>query len=310
MKTLAATTLTACLAAGTALADAESCRTIRLANLGWTDILLTDATAEVILNALGYEAGNTQLGLGIAYTSLQEGNMDVFQGNWRPVQDENFKEFFDKGWVEVLGKNLEGAKFTLAVPAYVAEGGIETFADVAANREMFEGKIYGIEPGSNDYLLDMVAQGLYGFDSSWEVVETSETGMLSQVERAVSREEPIVFLGWEPHPMNIDYQIAYLGGGDEVFGADYGGATVYTISRPGFAADCPNAAKLFSQLTYTLDYENYGMRRILADGLEPQEAARAQLAEMPQLLEGWLAGVTTFDGQEGLPVVKAALGIE
>jgi len=181
---------------------------------------------------------------------------------------------------------------------------------VAANHEMFEGKIYGIEPGSNDYLLDMVAQGLYGFDASWEVVETSETGMLSQVERAVSRNEPIVFLGWEPHPMNIDYKIAYLGGGDEVFGADYGGATVYTISRPGFAAECPNAAKLFSQLAYTLDYENYGMRRILADGLEPQEAARAQLAEMPQLLEGWLAGVTTLDGQEGLPVVKAALGIE
>lgn len=110
--------------------------------------------------------------------------------------------------------------------------------------------------------------------------------------------------------MNIDYQIAYLDGGDEVFGPDFGGATVYTIARPGFAAECPNAAKLLGQLSYTLDYENYGMRRILTDGLEPQEAARAQLAEMPQLLEGWLAGVTTFDGQEGLPVVKAALGIE
>jgi len=310
MKNLAVTTAIACLAAGTALADAESCRTIRLANLGWTDIQLTDATAEVILNALGYEASDTLLGLGIAYTSLKEGDMDAFQGNWRPVQDENFKEYFDEGWVEVLGKNLEGAKFTLAVSAYVAEGGIATFADVAANREMFGGRIYGIEPGSNDYLLEMVANGLYGFDDSWEVVETSENGMLSQVERAVSRNEPIVFLGWEPHPMNIDYKIAYLGGGDEVFGPDYGGATVYTIARPGFAAECPNAARLLGQLSYTLDYENYGMRRILTDGLQPQEAARAQLAEMPQLLDGWLAGVTTFDGQEGLPVVKAALGIE
>ncbi|TKA93774.1 glycine/betaine ABC transporter substrate-binding protein, partial [Cereibacter changlensis] len=30
-------------------ADAEACRTVRLADLGWTDIMLTDATAGLLL---------------------------------------------------------------------------------------------------------------------------------------------------------------------------------------------------------------------------------------------------------------------
>lgn len=310
MKKLAtATALITALTGGTAFADAESCKAVRLANLGWTDIIFTDATVEFILDTLGYEAESTVLGLGVTYSALKEGEMDVFQGNWRPNQDENFKEYFENNYVDVLGMNLEGAKFTLSVPSYLAEKGIKTFSDVAANREMFDGKIYGIEPGSNDYLLDMIAKGLYGFDDSWEVVETSESGMLAQVERAISREEPVVFLGWEPHPMNVNYKMTYLGGGDEVMGPNFGGSTVHTLSRPGYAAECPNAAKFLSQVRYTLTYENYGMNRILTDGAEPQDAVRAQLVEMPELLEPWLDGVTTFDGQPALPVVKAALGL-
>lgn len=297
------------LSAGAAHADADQCRTVRLANLGWTDIMLTDATAGVILEALGYTPEESLLGLDVSYVSLREQNMDVFQGNWRPVQNEDFKEFFDKGWVEDLGPNLIGAKFTLAVPKYVADQGVTSFEDLAANRDMFEGKIYGIEPGSNAYLLDMVAAKRYGFDETWEIVESSEAGMLAQVERRIAKQEPIAFLGWEPDPMNINYEITYLSGGEIEFGPDFGGSTVHTLARPGFSTDCPNLTRLFTQLDYTLDYENLGMRRIMNDGESPAEAARAMMAEMPDLLDGWLDGVTTFDGQPGLPAVRSALGL-
>lgn len=291
------------------LADTDACKHVRIADLGWTDIRLTDATAELILTALGYQPEETMLGLDVAYVSLREKNMDVFQGNWRPVQDEQYKEFFDKKWVIDLGQNLTGAKFTLAVPSYVADQGITSFEDLAKHRDMFDGKIYGIEPGSNAQLLQMIAEKRYGFDDSWEVVESSEAGMLAQVERALTKNQPIVFLGWEPHPMNINYKMTYLSGGEQEFGANYGGSTVHTLSRPGYAEDCPNAARLFSQLVYNIDYENHGMRMVMTDGAEPADAAKAMLAKMPGLLDGWLAGVTTIDGKEGLPVVKAALGI-
>lgn len=303
--------LAAALTAGAARAetDPEACKTVRLADLGWTDIRLTDATAEVILAALGYDPRESLLGLDVSYVSLREGNMDIFQGNWRPVQNENYKEYFEKGWVVDLGENLTGAKFTLAVPKYVHDQGITSFDELARHHDMFDGKIYGIEPGSNQYLLDMIAARRHGFDDTWEVVESSEAGMLSQLERALRTETPIVFLGWEPHPMNIDHDIRYLSGGDEEFGPDFGGSTVHTLSRPGYREDCPNVARFFSQLVFNLDYENQGMRMIMVDGAEPQDAAKAMIARAPAILDGWLAGVTTFDGSEGLPVVKAALGL-
>ena len=41
--------------------------------------------------------------------------------------------------------------------------------------------------------------------------------MLSQVDRAQRRGTDVVFLGWEPHPMNTRFKMKYLTGGDEFF---------------------------------------------------------------------------------------------
>jgi glycine betaine/proline transport system substrate-binding protein len=288
-------------------ADPATCAPVRMADLGWTDIVLTNTTAEVILSAMGYQPSQTLLGLDVSFVSMRSGEIDVFQGNWRPVQNEQYKEFFDDGSVEVLSQNLDGAKFTLAVPDYVAAEGVKSFEDLAAHTDKFEGKIYAIEPGSNQTLLDMIAENRHGL-GEWEVVESSEAGMLAQVSKMYPKGEWVVFLAWEPHPMNLNYDLTYLEGGDVEYGPNLGGATVHTLSRKGYAAECPNAAKFFSQLVFDLDYENTGMQMIMGEGLEAEAAARAMIAARPELLEAWLKDVTTLDGQPALPVVKAALG--
>jgi glycine betaine/proline transport system substrate-binding protein len=289
-------------------ADAAQCQKVRMADLGWTDIALTNTTAEVILDALGYDASQTLLGLGVAYSALKENDMDVFLGNWRPVQDEEYKSYFDEGSVEVLGINLEGAKYTLAVPQYVADQGVKSFDDLAAHADKFGSKIYGIEAGSNKPLLDMVAANRHGL-GEWQIIESSEAAMLTQVANSVADKGWVVFLGWEPHPMNLDYKITYLSGGDVEFGPNFGGATVRTIARKGFSTECPNAAKLFANLAFDLTYENYGMRMILGEGKSADEAAREMIKRNPDKLTKWLDGVSTFDGQPGLPAVKSALGL-
>lgn len=300
---------TALLSAGAAqAADPASCAAVRMADLGWTDIVLTNTTAELVLGALGYQPTQTLLGMDVSYVSMRSGEIDVFQGNWRPVQNEQYKEFFEDGSVEVLSQNLTGAKYTLVVPKYVSDAGVKSFADLAAHTEKFGGKIYAIEPGSNQPLLDMVAEGRHGL-AEWEIVESSEAGMLSQVSKLYPDGEWVVFLGWEPHPMNLNYELTYLDGGDLEFGPDFGGATVHTLSRKGYAAECPNAAKFFSQLVFDLDYENLGMQKIMGEGMAGADAAKAMILARPELLESWLADVTTLDGQPGLPAVKAALGL-
>ncbi len=288
--------------------DPESCATVTMSDLAWTDIMLTNTTAEVILTALGYAPSQKVLGLDVSFVALREGDIDIFQGNWRPVQNEQYKQFFDDGSVEVLGLNLAGAKFTLAVPDYVAAAGVKSYGDLAAHADKFDRKIYAIEPGSNQPLLDMVAQDRHGL-AGWSIVETSEAGMLAQVERYVPDQKWIAFLAWEPHPMNLTYKLTYLDGGDLEYGPNFGGATVHTLARRGYATECPNVAKFYSQLVFDLAYENVGMQKITGEGLTPADAAKAMIAVRPELLEGWLKDVTTLDGQPGLPVVKAALGL-
>jgi glycine betaine/proline transport system substrate-binding protein len=131
--------------------------------------------------------------------------------------------------------------------------------------------------------------------------------MLAQVQRAVDRKEPIVFLGWEPHPMNANIEMAYLEGGDEVFGPNLGGATVATNVRQGYLEECPNVGQFLKNLEFSLQMENEVMGSILNDGMDPEAAAKAWLKAHPETLDAWLQGVTTIDGKPGAEAVKAAL---
>lgn len=309
-KMLAISVALNALLASTALAaDKPECKQVRMSDLGWTDIALTNTTAELILKALGYEPQQQLLALNVTYESLKNNQLDVFLGNWRPVQDLDYKAYFDDGSVVPVATNLTGAKYTLAVPKYVADAGLKSFDDLQKFADKLDRKIYGIEPGSNKPLLDMVEQKTHGLGGDWQVVESSEAAMLQQVKRAVQAQDFIVFLGWQPHPMNVNMQMEYLAGGDVEFGPDFGGATVRTIVRKGYPEDCPNVTKLFSNLVFDITYENTGMNLIMGDGLEVPAAATKMVQDNPERLDAWLKDVTTIDGKPGLEPVKAALGI-
>jgi glycine betaine/proline transport system substrate-binding protein len=292
-------------------ADPESCKAVRFADVGWTDITATTALTSRILAGLGYEPTNQVLAVPVTYASLKNKDIDVFLGNWMPTMEADLKPYLEDKTVEVIEPaNLEGAKYTLAVPSYTFEAGLQSFADIAKFKDQLEGKIYGIEPGNdgNRLILGMIDGDQFGL-KGFELVESSEQGMLSQVQRATSRKEPIVFLGWEPHPMNANFDMKYLSGGDDVFGPNYGGATVFTNVRAGYTTECPNVGTLVKNLRFTLPMENEVMGAILNDSKEAGVAAEEWLKANPAAWEGWLSGVTTFDGQPGLDAVKASLGL-
>jgi len=290
--------------------EPESCHTVRFSDVGWTDITATTALTSTVLEGLGYATSADLLSVPVTYASLANGDIDVFLGNWMPTMEADIAPYLEDGTVESIGVNLEGAKYTLAVPAYLAEQGLTDFADIAAFREELDEEIYGIEPGNdgNRLIQEMIAADAFGL-AGFEVVESSEQGMLAQVARFGRNEQPIVFLGWEPHPMNANFDLVYLSGGDDWFGPDYGGATVLTNTRAGYVEECPNVGQLLENLKFTLEMENEVMAAILDDGEEPADAAEAWLQENPAVLETWLDGVTTVDGEEGLPAVEAHLGL-
>ena len=98
-------------------------------------------------------------------------------------------------------------------------------------------------------------------------------------------------------------------GGDDWFGPNLGGATVYTNTSAGYVGECPNVGALLNNLEFSLAMENEIMGAILDDGQDPADAATAWLKDNPGVLETWLEGVTTKDGGDAMGAVKGALGL-
>ncbi len=302
--------LAICAATGVAADGHANCGTVTFSDVGWTDITATTAATTVVLQALGYETDIKVLSVPVTYSSMAEGDIDVFLGNWMPTMEGDIAAYREAGTVDTVRANLEGAKYTLATNAAGAALGITSFDAIAANADALEGKIYGIEAGNdgNRLLIEMIESGAFGLDAdAIEVVESSEAGMLAQVGRASERDEPVVFLGWEPHPMNANYDMTYLTGGDDWFGPNLGGATVFTNTSAGYVDTCPNVGALLTNLEFTLAMENEIMGAILNDGMDPDVAATAWMAANMDVVMGWLDGVTALDGGDAAEAVKAAM---
>lgn len=289
-------------------ADPASCGTVRLSDPGWTDITATNGVANAVLTGLGYTPDIKTLSVPVGYEALKKGDTDVFLGNWMPAQQKFRDDLEASGLTDVLAQNLEGAKFTLAVTDAAKDLNVKDFADLDAHKDAFKGKIYGIEPGApaNQTIATMIASDKFGL-GDWELVESGEQAMLAQIARNDGAGTPSVFLAWAPHPMNVKLKISYLSGGDAEFGPDFGGATVHTVARKEWVAQCPNLAKLFTQLTFTVDQENALMGHILDDGEDATDAAKTWIAENPEPVGKWLDGVTTLDGQPGVDAVMASV---
>ncbi len=299
------------LAAPQAMAADDSCQPVRFAEVGWTDITATTALTTEVLKAMGYETRIDTVSVPIAYSGMKNDDFDVFLGNWMPSMASISDPYVEQGDVDRLGANLEGAKYTLAVPQYVYDAGVTSVADLDEHADKFNSELHGIEAGNdgNELIQQMIDDDAFGL-GDWSLIDSSEAGMLAELRARVPDETWMVFLGWEPHPMNTNFDMAYLEGADDYFGPDLGGATVYTNTRAGYTDACPNVGALLNNLSFTLEMENQLMGTIMDDGTAPDEAARDYLKANPALLDAWLEGVETADGEPALEVVKAELGVE
>jgi glycine betaine/proline transport system substrate-binding protein len=281
--------------------EPKSCQTVRFADIGWTDVAATTGLASHLLRKLGYQPQVTVLSIPVTYASMKNKDIDVFLGNWMPAQEADSRAYLAEGSVEILGANLTGAKYTLAVPAYLHDAGLKDFADIQRFAAELKHEIYGIEPGNdgNRLVLELIRTNQVGL-GDFKLVESSEQGMLAQVERAYAARQPIVFLGWEPHPMNTRFDMRYLTGGDASFGPDFGGATVFTNTRAGYVRECPNVGRLLKNLKFTLRGESELMAGILDRHLAPEAAAAQWVEANPAALTTWFEGVQTFEGDPAL----------
>lgn len=279
-------------------ADAASCQNVRMGVVNWTDVIATSAMTQVLLDGLGYKTKQTSASQQIIFAGIRDQRLDMFLGYWNPLMTQTISPFIDAKQLKVLDTpSLKDARATLAVPTYLADKGLKTFADIAKFKKELGGKIYGIEPGSgaNTQIKEMIAKNQFGL-GKFQLVESSEAGMLSAVSRAVKRNEAIVFFGWAPHPMNVNQPMTYLTGSQDALGPNEGMATVWTVTAPDYAQRCPNVNRLLSNLTFTAADESRMMQPLL-EHKDAFESAKQWLKDHPKDQQRWLEGVTTFDGK-------------
>ncbi|MFC7419782.1 choline ABC transporter substrate-binding protein [Iodobacter arcticus] len=289
-------------------AEPAACKTVRFSDVGWTDVTATTALTSELLTALGYQPEVKMLSVPVTFRAMQTQDIDVFLGNWMPTMKNDIDPYLKNGSVEVVRTNLTGAKYTLAVPEYVYQAGVHRFEDLAKFADRFGKRIYGIEAGNdgNRLIASMIKDKAFGLQD-FKLVESSEAGMLTQVKRAALKQQWMVFLGWEPHPMNRNLKLRYLEGGDAYFGPNLGGATVHTTTRAAYAKQCVNVGRLLKNLAFSTEIENKLMGQILDQKQSAKVAARQWLIQNPTLWGVWLNGVNSYGGQPAVPVLKAWL---
>lgn len=308
IKIIAGCCLLSAFSSSLLAAEQASCQKARIGLVGWTDVVATTAVANTLLEGLGYETTQTQASQQIVFSGIQRGQIDFFLGYWKPLMDDNIKPFLADKSVKVLSEpGLSDGISSLAVPSYLADAGLKTYADIVKFKDQLGGKIYGIDPGTgaNTTIKKMIETNQFGL-GGFELIESSESAMLASVSRDARSKKPVVFFGWKPHPMNIKMDVTYLTGSEDVFGADEGLATVWTVTAPDYAERCPNIDRLLTNLRFTAAQEGQMMAPIMGRE-EPRDVARKWLKENPQELSKFLAGVTTFEGKDGTAAVQAAL---
>ena len=271
--------LSAVLALGIASAQTD---TIELGYVLWdSEIASTHVVAAVLIDELGYDVNLTSVDAGPMWTGLAQGDFDAIVAAWLPATHEAYWDQYGDSLVD-LGVNLEGADIGWAVPTYVE---IDSITELNDNADMFNGEIIGIDPGAGLMAASDEAMDVYGL-SNLNLIDGSDAAMAAALDRAITRNEPIVVTSWRPHWMWAAYDLKYLEDPEGVFGE---AEQIHTIVSQEFADNGPEDALAFlDAFRWTGEDMGAVMLKIL-DGADPFDAAREWISENPEKVQEWLA---------------------
>jgi glycine betaine/proline transport system substrate-binding protein len=276
----------------TSFAQTSSCNTVRFADVGWADVTVITALVSHLFEQKGWHTQTHMLSVPVAFMGLRNGDIDVFLGNWMPTQKSMITPYLDEGSVVSLVKNLDNARYTLAVPSYVYEQGVHSAEDLHKHARRFNNTLYGIEAGNDGNLtiLKMIQENTYGL-GHFNLVESSEQSMLAEVQKKIQNKEWVVFLGWQPHPMNTVLSMRYLEDPLHAWGPQGGLASVYTLVSKKFHEKCPDVSNALKSMVFSIEMENHLMDYLLNKHFSAQKSVSSYFEKNPQTYSQWLSYV-------------------
>lgn len=278
--------------------DGGGADSITLIEQPWVDLQVENEISRQLLEQLGYTVEIDSVSVELGAQALATGDADAYLGNWWPSQEPTYGSLIEAGEIEVVNDELlTGTQYAPAVPGDVAEElGVASLADLDQHAEAFDHKIYGIEPGSpgNETIQKAIDADAYGL-GDWTLVESGTPAMLTQVEKAQSRGDAIVFLGWSPHWMTVQFETVFLEDPEGVWG---GAGVIRAVARAGFAEEAPDLSTFFGNLAFTTEDAGQFYFDHDKSGMKVGEIAAAWIEANPDRVKSFLAGVKSADGED------------
>ena len=225
------------------LAQAADPAPIRIGWVNWSDTEIAVKLANAALeDHLKQPVKLVLADIGIQFQAVANGNIDLIPMVWLP---STHKAFYDKyrDKLEDLGVLYEG-RIGMAVPTSIPVSEIASIEDLnkPAVREKLGGKILTSEVGNGQYKLTEKAIKDYNLDG-YKMVASSESGMLSELDRNLKRDKWSLINAWSPHWMFSKWPLRYLDDPKHVFG---GAEQIHAVARKGFSAEHPDVARFFA----------------------------------------------------------------
>jgi glycine betaine/proline transport system substrate-binding protein len=275
---------------------------VTLVEQPWVDLQTENEISKQLLTKLGYSAKINSVSVELGAQALSTGDADAYLGNWWPSQKPTYGSLIDGGKVKVLSTLMKGTEYAPAVPGDTAQKlGIKSLADLDKHAAAFGRRIYGIEAGSpgNETIQKAIDNDAYGL-GDWKLVASGTPAMLAQVEKFQTAGKPIVFLGWSPHWMTVQFKTVFLEDPDKVWG---GAGEIRTVTTSGFEESAPQITTFLGNLNFSTDeagqfYFDHDKKK-----KELSDIASAWIAANPDRVKTFLAGVTSADGKPAESVI-------
>ncbi|MBZ9557553.1 MULTISPECIES: ABC transporter substrate-binding protein [unclassified Modicisalibacter] len=285
-----------------AMADLD---TVRFGVPPWPGVTVKSEVAAELLEAMGYQTRQSGLAVSVILNGVAQGDLEAYLGGWYPVEEDMVEPLVEQGKVVKAAANIDGAMSGLVVPDYVYDAGVHTVADLAAHRDQFDGEILGIEAGTgiNNAVNAAIDGDLAGL-GDWSLRESSTAAMLAQAGQKIENHEWVTFIGWEPHWMNISYDLRYLEDSD---GAGVAGieSTVWTVLPADLEQRDPDVYRFFSQFVVDIEDQNQWVYAHSYQEKDADAVASQWIATHLDTVGRWLEGVEAKNGEPAIDAVRA-----
>ncbi|MFP4167672.1 MAG: glycine betaine ABC transporter substrate-binding protein [Desulfonatronovibrionaceae bacterium] len=250
---------------------------VELAYVEWAETVASTNVVKTVLEDMGYDVDIMSVSAAAMWKGTAAGDVDGFTGAWLPVTHSDYKKQLE-GQLDLLGKNLTGARIGLAVPEYVDVDSIE---DLQENADKFNNEIVGIDPGAGIMQKTDKAIDAYNLDD-FEIIGSSGAMMTATLKTRIENNEPVVVTAWTPHWMFSRWDLKYLKDPKKVYGeAEYIG----TVARKGLKQDKPEVYNLLKNFNWSLDDCQQVM--LWAEDSSPEEAAARWVEENQDKVAAW-----------------------